>query len=309
MTLTQLTAFLTAFKLGSFTAAAAQLDTTQASISELVARLERHLGVRLFVRGSRRLVPTAAAHELRQHALQAVNALRAGQEAVRSLNALEGGTCTLGVLRNAAYYNLSDLVERFHRRHPLVKVRLVGLNSALVAHAVATGELEAGLVVLPVDDAGLSIKPLFPDEVVYASNRRLPQAGPVTIDEFAAAKLVLYDAYAGWRDPTRRQLLERAQLRGLRIDPAIEVEHVETALSLVSTGAADTIVCRAIAEGSTFPAGVHVTPFAEPLYDTIALVQRRDAYLSPATKRIAALAESAILAKMRRAAAARQTPG
>lgn len=298
MTLTQLRAFLTSLECGSFTAAAIELDSTQASVSELVARLERELDVRLFTRGPRRLVPTAAAEALRPHAEQAVGAIDAGVDTIRSITALRGGICTFGVLRNAAYYDLSDLVQRFHRRHPHVKVRLVGLNSALVADSIAGGEIEAGLVVLPVEESGLSITPLFRDDVLYASTRRPPADGPVTIEEVARAKLVLYDAYAGWRDPTRRQLLERARLRGLAIDPAIEVEHVETALSLVATGAADTIVSRTIAEASTFPPGIDVSPFAEPFYDTIALVQRDGAYLSPATRRLAELARDTLLSKV-----------
>lgn len=298
MTLAQLTAFLAALEHGSFTAAARHLDSTQASVSELVARLERELGVRLFVRGGRRLTPTDSALALRAHAEQAVSAIDNGIQTMRALTALEGGTCTFGVLRNAAYYDLSDLVQRFHRRHPHVKVRLVGINSALVAESIAAGEIEAGLLVLPIEETGLRITPLFRDDVLFASTRRSPQAGPVTIGEVAAAKLVLYDAYAGWTDPTRRQLLERARLEGLTIDPAIEVEHVETALSLVATGAAETIVSRTIAESPSFPPGIDVTPFAEPLFDTIALVQREGTSLSPATARLAELAEQILLAKV-----------
>jgi DNA-binding transcriptional LysR family regulator len=298
VTITQLKAFLAAMKSGSFTAAAVELDATQASVSELVARLENELAVRLFIRGPRRLTPTDAALALREHAELAVSAISNGIETVAAIRSLEGGTCTFGVLRNAGYYDLSDLVQRFHRRHPKVKVRLVGLNSALVAQSIASGEIEAGLLVLPVEESGLQIKPLFRDEVLYASTRRSPNGGPVTIHAVAQAKLVLYDAYAGWNDPTRRQLLERARLEGLSIDPAIEVEHVETALSLVATGAADTIVSRTIAESPSFPPGIDVIPFAEPLYDTIALVQREGAYLSPATRRLADLAKRTLLAKV-----------
>ena len=298
MTLAQLKAFLAAIDLGSFTAAAVELDSAQASVSELVARLERGLGVKLFVRGGRRLTPTDAALALRAHAEQAVSAIDNGLETVRALHALEGGTCTFGVLRNAAYYDLSDLVERFHAQHPNVKVRLVGLNSALVAESIAAGEIEAGLVVLPVEESGLRISPLFRDEVLYASAHRRPADGPVTTSEVSSAKLVLYDAYAGWNDPTRRQLLARARLEGLTIEPAIEVEHVETAISLVATGAADTIVSRTIAESPSFPPGVAVTPFADPIYDTIALVQREGAYLSPATRRLAQLAEQLLMARV-----------
>ncbi|MGH8953504.1 MAG: LysR family transcriptional regulator [Microbacterium sp.] len=291
MTITQLTAFLAALDDGSFTAAAKTLGMTQASVSELVARLERELGITLFARGSRRLVPTAAALELRPHAAQAVSAVQNGIDTIQALASLERGTCTFGVLRNAAYYALADLAETFHHRHPHVRLRLVGINSAHVARSIAAGELEAGLLVLPVDEDGLEVRPLFRDEVLYASATRAPEAGPVTIEEAADAKLVLYDAFAGWDDPTRRQLLERARLRGLTIEPAVEVEHVETALSLVAAGTADTIVSRSIAESDAFPSGIRTFPFAEPMHDTIALVQRAGVLLSPATQKLAELAE------------------
>ncbi|GAT74518.1 LysR family transcriptional regulator [Microbacterium sp. HM58-2] len=291
MTITQLTAFLAALEHGSFTAAASSLAMTQASVSELVARLERELGVPLFTRGSRRLVPTEAALELRPHATQAVSAVQNGIDTIQALTSLEGGTCTFGVLRNAAYYALADLAETFHHRHPNVRLRLVGINSALVARSIARGELEAGLLVLPVDEEGLEVRPLFRDEVLYASATRPADGGAVTIQEAAAAKLVLYDAFAGWDDPTRRQLLERARLRGLTIEPAVEVENVETALDLVAAGTADTIVSRSIAEADGFPDGIRTFPFAEPMHDTIALVQREGMLLSPSTQRLAELAE------------------
>jgi DNA-binding transcriptional LysR family regulator len=291
MTITQLTAFLAALEKGSFTAAAEDLELTQASVSELVARLEKELGVALFTRGSRRLVPTEAAVELRPHAAQAVSAVRNGLDTIHALTSLERGTCTFGVLRNAAYYALADLVEIFHHRHPNVRVRLIGINSAFVAQSIARGEVEAGLLVLPIDEDGLEVRPLFRDEVLYASSTRAVNAGAVTMQELSDAKLVLYDAFAGWSDPTRRQLLERARVQGLSLDPAIEVEHVETALNLVAAGTADTIVSRTIAESTAFPDGIHTWPFAEPVFDTIALVQREGVLLSPATRQLAGIAE------------------
>lgn len=298
MTIAQLKAFLSAYDLASFTAAASQLETSQASVSELIARLEEEIGLRLFVRGPRRLEPTAAAAELRVHALEAVTAVENGIDAMRSMTSLEGGVCTFGVLRNAGYYDLADLVQRFHARYPRVRVRMVGLNSSLVAASVARGEIECGLVVLPIPDSGLHVRPLFKDEVLYASTTRDPTKGPVTIEEMARADLVLYDAHAGWTDPTRRQILERAQVAGVKIDPVIEVEHVETAINLVATGAGDTMISRTIVESPNFPRNIRTVKFAEPLYDTISLIRREGAYLSPATRKIAQLAERILLNKV-----------
>ncbi|MFE3515190.1 LysR family transcriptional regulator [Streptomyces sp. NPDC059166] len=294
MTLNQLKAFVEAERLGSFTAAARVMDIAQASASELVRRLEAELDTELFVRGSRTLTLTSAGRELLPYARQSVDAADNGTRAVHSLGSLGGGTATFGVLRNADYYLLSNLVQLFHARYPSVRVRLVGQNSAETAAAVAAGHIEAGLVVLPVDDEELQVTPLLRDEVYFVSAREERVRTPVTIDDFARAPLVLYDAHYGWQDPTRRQLAERAQFAGVRIEPLIELEHVEAALKLVATGVGDTIASRAVVDSPAFPAGLHKAPFADPLYDTIALVRRRGHPLSRATRELVRIAEDTL---------------
>ena len=295
MTLTQLRVFLVITAAGSFSAAAAQLGMAQPSVSELVKRLEETYGVRLFTRGSRRLVLTAAGEALLPFAQQAVDAADGADRTLRDVTSLQGGVATFGLLRNANYYFLSRLLERFHSRYPDVRLRVIGLNSVEVAEAVAAGELEAGLVVLPIDADGLEVTPLRRDDVLYASADPAHTERPVAIEDLAAADLILYDAHYGWRDPTRRQLMERAQFAGVSLHARIEVEHIDSALDLVARGAGDTIVSGAVAAAPTFPAGVHTVRFAEPLHDTIALVRRQGVPLSPATRELARLARRMLL--------------
>ena len=294
MTLNQLRAFLESQRLGSFTAAADELAIAQASVSELVRRLEDELGTQLFVRGSRRLSLTVAGQELLPYAQQVVQALEGGTQAVRALGSLGGGTATFGMPRNADYYLLSSLVQTFHKRYPKVRVRLVGQNSAETAAAIQAGEIEAGILILPIDDEDLTVRPLLRDEVFYVSADASRAAAPVTVELFAAADLVLYDAHYGWKDPTRRQLAERAQLAGLRLEPVIEIEHVEAALRLVAAGVGDTIASGAVVDSDAFPAGLHIARFAEPLFDVIALARHRVRPLSNATREFARLAEDTI---------------
>lgn len=295
MTLNQLRAFLRVAALGTFSAAAADLGMTQPSVSELIRRIEETYGIRLFARGGRRLVLTSAGEQLIPYAQQAVEAAAGADQALRSLTSLAGGVATFGLLRNANYYFLSELLETFHNRYPEVRLRIIGLNSVEVAEAVTAGELEAGLVVLPIDGDGLSVTPLMRDEVLFASADPAKTAQPATIELLASSDLVLYDAHYGWRDPTRRQLAERAQLAGVTLTPRIELEHVETALGIVALGGGDTIVSRAVAESRGFPEGVHTVGFEDPLYDTIAIVQRHGTVLSPATREIARLAKRMLL--------------
>ncbi|MBF4574591.1 MULTISPECIES: LysR family transcriptional regulator [unclassified Frondihabitans] len=295
MTLNQLRAFLRVAALGTFSAAAADLAMTQPSVSELIKRMEESYGVRLFTRGARKLVLTSAGEQLLPYAQQAVDAAEGADRALRSLTSLTGGVATFGLLRNANYYFLSQLLETFHNRYPEVRLRIIGLNSVEVAEAVSAGELEAGLVVLPIDSEGLTVTPLMRDEVLFASADPRKTQKPATIESLAESDLVLYDAHYGWRDPTRRQLAERAQLAGITLTAQIELEHVETALGIVALGGGDTIVSSAVARSKGFPDGVHTIGFAEPLYDTIAIVQRRGSVLSPATREIARLARRMLL--------------
>jgi DNA-binding transcriptional LysR family regulator len=291
VTLNQLRAFLAAARTGSFTAAAAEIQLSQAAVSELVRRLEQEHDVTLFQRGRRTLVLTDAGQELVPHAEQSVAAADDASRALRSVQSLRGGVATFGVLRNADYYLLSGLVARFHAAHPHVRTRMVGLNSVQVAGEVAAGTLEAGLVVLPVATEGLIVTPLVRDEVIFVSSDPARVAAPMTVERLAEMRLILYDAHSGWHDPTRRQIAERAALAGLKLQPWIEVEHVETALNLVAAGAGDTFTSRAVAASPGCPPGLGSVAFDPPIYDTIALVRRENRPLSPATREIALLAQ------------------
>jgi len=299
MTLAQLRAFIAAMELGTLTAAANELDVSQASVSELVSRLEAELGVALFVRGARRLVATAAAEQLLPYALRSLGAAEDAAAAMRSLASLETGVATFGVMRNANFYGLSQLVHRFHAAHPGVRIRMVGINSHFVARAVESGELEAGLVALPLASERLEIEPLMVDEVRFATAGPAPAGGAATIHDLIAEGVVLYDAHSGWNDPTRRQLLDRAQAAGVRIEPAIEVEQVESALSLVAQGVGATLVSASIVRSGGLPDGVESYPFAEPFEETIALVTRQGGSISRATSIIADLAKRSIRAERR----------
>ncbi|MFI6423556.1 LysR family transcriptional regulator [Promicromonospora sp. NPDC050880] len=288
--LAQLRAFAVAADTGSFTAAAQELKISQPAASELVRRVEAAYRLPLFVRAGRRLRLTPAGDELLVWARHILAAVDGADQALRELRGLERGRASFGVLKNASYYLLSDLAERFHREHPGVQVRLVGQNSAEVADAVRSGELEAGLAVLPVSLEGISATRLLDDEVVWVSADPARTARPVTMQDVARIPLVLYDAHYAWRDPTRSQLADRAADAGVDLDVVIEVETVEAALELVARGVGDTMVSRAVASSDTMPPGLGTVGFAQPMYDTIALLTRDDTVLSPGTRRLVDMA-------------------
>ncbi|MGO3358009.1 MAG: LysR family transcriptional regulator [Bifidobacterium crudilactis] len=290
MTITQVRAFTLAATLGSFTAAAEYMGLTQPTVSELVKKIEESYSITLFVRGGRRLVLTTAGQTLLPWARRLLDAELGADSALTALNTGEGGTVSFGILQNASYYLLSDLATVFHESYPNVRVRLVGQNSFEVADAVRNGELEAGLLCLPIPAEGLQILPLMRHEIVWASADPERCRKAMAIADIPKEPLILYDAHHGWNDPTRHQLAQLAQLHGVTLEPKMEVESVDAAVSLVASGLGDTIVPKAVAESDTFPAEVYTTRLEEPIYDTFALVQRTNWELSPMASHLAELA-------------------
>jgi DNA-binding transcriptional LysR family regulator len=298
MTLQQLNYFLATVRHGSFSAAAEALHLAQPSLSEQVRRLEAELGLALFQRVGRGLVLTEAGRVLRPHAEATLAEAEAARASVAEVRELRGGTAAFGVWGTSRYFIGADLVEAFRRRHPGVRVRLVGQNSSQVVEAIHDGRLEAGAVALPVDDRGLEIRPVLRDEIVYASTVAARLRRPMTIERFAQAPLILPDATYGLDDPTRRQLAELAQRAGVQVQPEIDVEDAEQAIELAGRGLGDTIISRGmlLRLSRRLPKRLGWTPFAHPVYDTFAFAWREGTRLSPATRAFMELAEERLRA-------------
>jgi len=297
LTLQQLRYLLAAFEHGSFSAAADALYLAQPSLSEQIRRLESELGVELFHRVGRGIVPTEAGLTMRDHATRVLNAVDDARDAVAAVREIRGGTATFGTWGTARYYPGTEIVADFRELHPGVRVRIVGQNSAEVVAMVRSGELEAGMIALPIDDRGLDVRPIMDDELVFASAFPSHLEAPVTIEDVAGFPLVLSESSFGAEDPTRRQLVEKAQRAGVDVDPEIDVEDIEAAVELAALGYGDTIVARGMLRGlgDRVPDNLGWVPFAEPLYDTFAFIHRRGAALSPASRSFLELAEARLV--------------
>jgi DNA-binding transcriptional LysR family regulator len=282
----QIRCFCAALELGSFTAAADALRVSQPAVAEQVRKLEQALGADLFVRAGRGVVPTDAGRAFAEHAARSLRAAEDAADSVGELTAIRGGTIALGIFGDPAAWHVDELVTAFLRRHPGVSVRLVGRNSSEVVERVRRGELEAGGILLPIDDERLDVRPIVRDEVLYVSAAPERTRRPATIERLAATPLVFYDAASADEDPIRRQLAERAQALGIRLQPKVEVELKDVALRLVAAGVGDTYLPSAYTRAPYYPAGLSTASFSPPLYDTFAIITRAGARLSPGVREL-----------------------
>ena len=302
LSLHQLTVFLAVYEHGSLTRAAEALGYAQPSVSEQVRALEKSLGVQLFRRVGRGVVPTTVADTLRPHAERTIAAAEDTRRAAQQVKAFETGTIRFGMFGTARLYAGAGLVADVLARYPGVRVELVGQNSSEVTEELRRGRIEVAMIAIhSLESEGLEITPVARDELVYVSNDpdRLQQ--PVTAKRLAQAQLVM--AETTWRatDSIRIMLRQLLHETGLNPPTRIEVEDPEIAIELVGMGLADTVMPRGAAEQllpRLAPAAGFVS-LRPRIYDMFAIVHRRGATLSPAallmidlaTTRVRAIAE------------------
>ncbi|MDI3336824.1 LysR family transcriptional regulator [Defluviimonas aestuarii] len=117
-----LTAFESVVRTGSTLAAARDLDLTQGAVSRLVQNLEAQLGVTLFLRERRRLIPTDHALAYARDVVKALDLISRGSMRVRSNTG--GGTLSLAILPTFGTRWLAPRLPRFLADHPGITINL-----------------------------------------------------------------------------------------------------------------------------------------------------------------------------------------
>lgn len=294
MRVSQLRAFVTAVDSGSFSAAARALGFSQPTVSQQIKTLESDCQLQLFVRSGTGLELTPAGESILPWARQAVASFDGAEQAARDVRGIQGGAVAFGVMTNVDHYSLTEIAAHFHRDHPGVRLRLVGLNSYDVAQSVRRGILEAGVAVLPIPGEDLEVLPIARDEVLWISLDPQRVRRPMSVDRAVERPLILYDAHFGDLDPTRHQFAQRAQAAGVAIEPVIEVESVHSALRLAALGLGDTFAAQAVTESSPLDPKLYAGSFSPPMYDVLALVRRRGLPLSPAAEKLSAVVKALV---------------
>ncbi|WP_372734510.1 LysR family transcriptional regulator [Nocardioides sp.] len=302
LSLHQLTCFLSVYENGSITRAAEDLGYAQPSVSEQIRALEKSLGVNLFRRVGRGVVPTTVADTLRPHAERTLAAAEETRLAARRVTRFETGTIRFGMFGTARLYAGAGLVADVLERHPGVRVELVGQNSADVQEDLRRGRLEAAMIAIAsVESEGMQVTPVARDELVYISTNPETLSAPITAKRLANASLVMPETT--WRSTDSIRTLLRQMLHETGVNPAtrIEVEDVEIAVELVGRGLADSVIPRGAVEQllPRLAPNAGWVSMKPRLYDMFAVVHRAGATLSPAaqlmielaTKRIQTIAE------------------
>jgi DNA-binding transcriptional LysR family regulator len=133
---------------GSFRAAALELGLSTTALSNLIGKIERQLGVRLFNRTTRSVSLTDAGRTFVEQVAPALRDIRDAMAAAQAQQETPSGTLRINAFATGAREILAPLVLAFLRRHARVHVDLVteGRIVDIVAEGFDMGIRPADLV-------------------------------------------------------------------------------------------------------------------------------------------------------------------
>jgi DNA-binding transcriptional LysR family regulator len=288
MDLGQLQAFVEVAANRSFSRAAEALGLTQPSITARIQSLERDLGEKLFERNGRGVRLTEFGTAFLPHAQRVLQALQDGQDAVRSLRALESGTLRLGAAPTISTYVLPALLKDFHARYPQLEVSLRTEYSDQIAQMVLADEVEVGLERM-IAHADVVAVPLYEDEVVLITSpqHRFAKRGIATLEDLSREALLMFNRGSGYYTLVDNALRDA----GVLAQPAMELDNMEAAKQMVAEDLGIAILPRAAVErevqrGELRQVRVHGMKMPRR---QITVIYRRGRALSPAAQAFVAL--------------------
>lgn len=242
----------------SFTQASRRLNIVQSGLSGSIRALEEELGVKLFVRSTRRVELTDAGRTFLVETRRVLASIQAARNAVTAVKGLLHGTLTVGIMqRFASRVDLPYILGRFCKEHPGVQIRLIQAGSAVMLDRVREGSLDlailghTGRVVEGVSTTLLERVPLV---LAVSAGHRLARRRDIPLTSLGEQTFVDFQ-----RDWAMRVLADRVFANvNIYRRIACEVNDVPTLLDLVSHGLGIALVPRSM---SSYSANVrYVSP-------------------------------------------------
>ncbi len=172
MTLVQLEYTIAVDTYRHFAKAAEQCFITQPTLSMQIQKLEEELGVKIFDRSKQPVVPTETGVEIIEQARTIVSAKNGLLETIQTKKGVLTGELRIGIIPTLAPYLLPLFIQPFTKKYPEVRLVVHEMMTELIIARLREGKIDAGILVTPLQEAGIKEFVLFYEELMaYVSKK------------------------------------------------------------------------------------------------------------------------------------------
>lgn len=291
MNISQLTAFREVMKSASLSQAARNLGRTQPAVSLAIKALEDSLGIELFRREGRRMVPVPEAHYLFDESDEIIDRLAGLAGTMRRLAQGETGQLTIASMPGPATFLMPRFLSAVLGRHPDVKLSLLTRTTPQIRRLAGSQSIDFGFGDYIPDSTNAQI--LSEDIIRTRCLCAVPARSPLArLDEVKLADLAAQPIGSLSREhPLTQHLAQTFDEAGAEFQLAVQCQFFLPLMHFIAAGLCCAIVdpLSAVTERLSGTTGNAVVfrPLAEPIPYAYALytpVHRPSSQLAEKTK-------------------------
>ncbi|WP_043359961.1 hydrogen peroxide-inducible genes activator [Belnapia sp. F-4-1] len=258
---------------GHFGRAAQACGVSQPTLSVQLRKLEEQLGLALFERDRKTVVPTSACERLIGHVRAAVAEADAILAAARDLCDPLAGNFRLGIIPTLAPYLLPLVFAPLREALPTLTLEPWEDQTLTLLDRLRAHELDAALLATEVDGTEFTSQPLFDEPFLAALPPEHPLAAREVVAESDLAQdiLVLADGHC-LRDQALAACGQGGTLGGA-LGGTLRAASLSTLLSMVAAGYGTTLI-PGLAAGTAQDMGIVLRPLKERTGRTVRLAWR-----------------------------------
>ena len=260
MDLKQLAYFVAVVERGSFSKAAVALHLAQPSLSRQIALLEQELGHRLLERTGRGVSITDAGTALLSHAKVMLNAAENAKFQIKEMKNDPTGRVVVGLPHRVAMGLCVPLIKQFRNTLPNALISVVEGLSLSLRDDLINGRIDIGLLFDPAPTPLLKYETLLRERLILVAPKSTQLPKQVSLTMLKDFPMVL----PGRPSPIRNLVDAVLLPRKIELDIVAEVGAVHTALTLVETSMACSILPESALNLSSKGHDVTFAPIGPP---------------------------------------------
>jgi LysR family hydrogen peroxide-inducible transcriptional activator len=168
MTITQLEYIIAVDTYRNFALAASKVFVTQPTLSMQIKKLEEELGVVIFDRSKKPVIPTPIGEQVLIQARQIVKEFNKVQDIIDDQLTVVSGELRVGIIPTLSPYLLPDFIPAFLRKYPDVHLSVEELMTDQILYQLNNDLLDVGILVTPIKGGNFTEVPLFyEDFLIY----------------------------------------------------------------------------------------------------------------------------------------------
>ncbi|MDF2616741.1 MAG: LysR family transcriptional regulator [Sedimentibacter sp.] len=204
MTIRHLKIFIAVCDYGKMSFAAEKLFMTQPSVSQAIAEIEQHYGVKVFERLSKKLYITEAGENLLKYARHIVSSFEEMEESL--LNASNNISLKIGATITVGTCVMNDILNDFKIKKPNINTQVYVENTNVIEEMILKSTLDLGIVEGIIKSRDIITIPIVPDELILVCS---PSHEFSSLESITAEKLINQDFILREEGSGTRELFEK----------------------------------------------------------------------------------------------------